>query len=149
MLWVMLVLSLIEMGVVHALVAMWWPAFAVGLSLVSMAAVVWIVRLIVSLRTRLPEVRDGVLTMRAGVLGVVAIPVAAIGGLRADWSAATLRAPGVVNLALMAWPNIVIDLAEPVVGRRGRAVQAVAHKLDDPDAFRAWIATLPQGAGLR
>ncbi|WP_240500055.1 hypothetical protein [Sphingomonas montana] len=146
--WVLLALALIEMIVAHGLVAIWSTRVALWLSLVSLGGVAWIVRLIRSLRTLPPFVSGDVLTMRAGVLGTVAIPVASIAGLRADWSAETLRQRGTLNLGLLAYPNIVIDLLPPVMGRRGRPVRAVAHRLDDPQAFRAWIATLPQANGL-
>jgi hypothetical protein len=142
-------LSLVEMLVVHLLVAHWWPRMALLLSLLSAAGLVWLVRLIRSFRALPVTVADGVLTMRVGTLRSVAIPVATIAGLRGDWSADSLKQPGVVNLGLLAYPNIVVDLAPPLAGRRGRAVTAVAHRLDDPDAFRGWIATLPPPPGLR
>lgn len=76
------------------------------------------------------------LVLHAGWRQRLEIPLAAIGGFRAHWTAADLRAPGSVNLALVAWPNLVLDLVEPV-RRRGRPVWLVAHCLDDPAAFRA------------
>lgn len=148
MLWVLVGLSLIEMIVIHALIAFWWPKAALLLSLASGAALIWIMVLIRSFR-RLPvTVADGVLTMRAGMLTSVAVPVAQIAGLRLEWSAESLRQRDVSNLALLAYPNIVVALKAPVRSRRGRPVLAVAHRLDDPEAFRRWIATLPQAGGL-
>lgn len=150
LLWVLFGLSLVEMAVVHALLAVWWPKVAIALSIVSVAGMLWLVRLIRSFR-RLPVlVADGVLTMRAGRLLSIAIPVAAISGLRGDWSAKTLKARGILNLGLLAYPNIVIDLTTTIMttGLRARPVRVVAHRLDDPEAFRRWIATLPHGGGL-
>jgi len=150
LLWVLFGLSLVEMTVVHALLAIWWPKVAIALSFVILAGVVWLVRLIRSSR-RLPAgVADGVLTLRAGRLKGIAVPVTAIAGLRSDWSAETLKARDVLNLGLLAYPNIVVDLTEPIAtsGLRARPVRAVAHRLDDPEAFRRWIATLPPANGL-
>ena len=148
MLWVMVGLSVVEMMVVHGLVAFWWPRVALILSLASLTALLWMILLIRSFR-RLPvTVADGVLTMRARMLTSVIIPVGQIAGLQTAWSAESLRQPDVSNLALLAYPNIVVALTSPVRGRRGRSVRAVAHRLDDPEAFRRWIATLPQAGGL-
>jgi hypothetical protein len=72
----------------------------------------------------------------------VVVPVGQIAGLRATWDAAALKQRGVVNLALVSWPSVVIDLDPPVPTRRGRQVHAVAHKLDDPAAFHAAITAL-------
>ena len=40
-----------------------------------------------------------------------------------------------LNLSLLAYPNVLVVLAEPVAGRRGRPIRAIAHRLDDPSAF--------------
>ena len=97
---------------------------------------------------RLPvTLADGVLTMRAGWLRSLAIPVANIAGLRASWDAAAIRQRGVLNLALASWPSVVVDLDPPIVQRRGGQLHAVAHKLDDPVAFHAAIAALSRSDG--
>jgi hypothetical protein len=38
-----------------------------------------------------------------------------------------------MNLALIAYPNVVVDLVDPLPGRRG--IRAIAHRLDDPHGF--------------
>ena len=64
--------------------------------------------------------------------------MAAVAGFRENWTSAELKARGVSNLALIAYPNIWIDLAEPIVGRRG-PIRAIAHKFDDPIGFRSAV----------
>jgi len=86
-------------------------------------------------------IADNVLTMRLGRLKTVPIPLAQIAGLRESWDAPALKRKGVRNLALAAWPNVVIDLSRPLrLGRR--EIDAVAHRLDDPIAFTAAIRRL-------
>lgn len=97
---------------------------------------------------RLPvTLGDGVLTMRAGSLRSVAVPVGQIAGLRASWDAGAIKQRGVLNLALASWPSVVVEFDPPLVLRRGRAIHAIAHKLDDPAAFHAAIAELSRAHG--
>jgi hypothetical protein len=49
-----------------------------------------------------------------------------------------LKSRSVLNLALIAYPNVIVDLKSPVLTGRGRftrSISAVAHKFDDPAAF--------------
>jgi hypothetical protein len=46
----------------------------------------------------------------------------------------------VLNLALLSYPNILVELREPLAVRRGRMVTAVAHRLDDAAAFERAVA---------
>lgn len=144
MMWVLFALACVEMIVLHLLLALWKPWVAAIVSLVSLAGIIWIVLLIRSF-PRLPvRIADGVLIMRAGRLRSATIPFAQIDGLRVNWDAAAIKDRSVLNLALIAWPNIVVDLAAPMtIGRR--SVAAVAHRLDDPAAFAAAIERLERG----
>lgn len=147
MMGVLLGLALVEMFVVHIVaVALWRWTVAIALGVIDLSMVVWLVLLIRSFR-RLPvTISDGQLTMRAGNLRSIKVPFAAIVGLRDHWDAAALKQPGVVNLALAAWPSVVVDLRAPIAVRRGKLVTAIAHKLDDPAAFRAALLPLLSGA---
>lgn len=148
MIGVLLGIAIVEMLVMHLVVVAllgWWAAVIVGL--LDLSLVVTLVLLLRSFR-RLPvTLADGVLMMRAGSLRSVAVPVGQIAGLRASWDAAALKQRGTLNLALASWPSVVIDLDPPIMTRRGRAIHAVAHKLDDPAAFHAAIAGLSRGDG--
>lgn len=46
-----------------------------------------------------------------------------------------------LNLGLIAYPNVLVELAEPV-RRRRRAIRAVAHRFDDPAAFIAALESV-------
>lgn len=142
MLYVLAALMTIEMVVVHALLAIWWPRIAVVLSAVSLLSLAWLVRLIRSFRHMPVLIGDGRLVMRVGTLRRIDVPLAAISGLRADgWSAADMKARGVANLAMIAFPNVVVDLNAPIMTPRG-ARTAIAHRLDDPVAFAAALDAL-------
>ncbi|MEN2785231.1 hypothetical protein ACFOKI_13585 [Sphingomonas qilianensis] len=148
MMGVLLGLAIIEMLVVHLVVVAWlggWAALVIGM--VDLSAVIGLVWLIRSFRRRPVTLRDGVLTLHAGYLQSIAVPVDQIAGLRATWDAAAIKDRGLLNLALIAWPSVVIDLKAPIAPRRGRQVRAVAHKLDDPAAFHAAIAALSRADG--
>lgn len=138
LLWAFVALAGIELVVVHFLLSFWSRTAALILSVLTFASILWLILAIRGFR-RLPvTVADGVVTLRTGTLRCHRVPVTAIAGFRDRWTGEELRARGVSNLALAAWPNVWIDLAEPVAGRRG-PVRAIAHKLDDPTAFRAAI----------
>lgn len=145
MIGVLLGIAIVEMVVVHLVVVMlfgWIAAVVVGV--LDLSLVIALIGLLRSFR-RLPvTLSDGVLTMRAGYLRSVAVPVGQIAGLRQSWDAAAIKDRGVLNLALASWPSVVIDLREPVVTRR-RSIRSIAHKLDDPAAFHAAIAALSRG----
>jgi hypothetical protein len=140
MMWVLVALSGIELLVVHFLLALWRPWVALVVSGLTLSGIVWLAGAVASFR-RLPVlIEDQALVMRAGRLRAFRIPLGAVAGFREQWTAAELKARDVSNLALIAYPNIWVDLAEPVAGRRG-PIRAVAHRLDDPAAFRTALET--------
>jgi hypothetical protein len=141
MMWVLVGIASVELVVVHFLLALWWPWLALVLSAFSLATILWLVSAIRSFRS-LPVLIDGDrVILRAGRLKGVEISPTNIAGLRGRWDAAALKEPGVFNVALIAYPNVVVDLRAPVsVGRR--TVRSVAHRLDDPAAFAAAIEAL-------
>lgn len=131
----LLALALVETMVLHIVgMALWGWRVAIGLAVLDLSFVAALIGLLRAIR-RLPvTIADGVLTMRVGTLKVVPVPLERIAGLRAHWDAASLKQRGVANLALAAWPNVIVDLDRPIrIGRR--EIVAVAHKLDDPAAF--------------
>ena len=141
--WAFVGIACVELAVTHFLVALWRPWVAAALSVVSLSGVGWLVALVRSFR-RLPVlIEDERLVMRVGTLKRVDLSREQVRGLRANWDAQTFRGGEAVKLSLLAWPNVLVDLAEPVAGRRG-PVRGVAHRLDDPARFtaalNAWLA---------
>ncbi|WP_010216621.1 hypothetical protein [Sphingomonas sp. PAMC 26621] len=145
---VLLGLAVVELLVVHlVIVGLFGTTAAIVVGALDLAVVVGLVLLLRSFR-RLPvTLDDRVLTLRAGSLKRIAVPTSSIAGLRTAWDAAALKRPGVVNLALASWPNVFLDLSEPMVLRSGKPIHAVAHKLDDPAAFHAAISALSAAHG--
>jgi hypothetical protein len=145
---VLLGIAIVEMCVVHLVVGAlfgWTVALVVGV--LDLSLVVSLAVLLRSFR-RLPvTIAGGVLTMRAGLLKSVAVPTGQITGLRATWNAAALKERGVLNLALVSWPSVVVDIDPPIFARRGKPIHAIAHKLDDPAAFHAAITALSRDNG--
>jgi len=137
--WAFACIMAIELVVVHLLVsALWSRTAAAILSILSLAALVWTVSFILSL-SRLPVLvdRDKV-TMRVGTLKSVEVPRDRIAGVRTAWPREALKERTVLNLALINYPNVMLDLEPPLVTRR-RSLGAIAHRLDDPTAFVAAI----------
>ena len=141
MMWVLVVLASCELVVVHFLVSLWNRPVALVLSALSLATLVWLVATIRSFRSLPVQVGDDRVVMRVGRLKSIDLTAEMIAVFRKDWDAAAIKDRSVLNLALIAFPNVVIDLVEPVrVGRR--SVRAVAHRLDDPAAFVAAVEGL-------
>lgn len=134
MMWAFVVLACLELVVVHLLLWAWAPGLATFLSGVTLAGVIWLVTAIAGF-VRLPVLLDDRrLVMRVGRLKSATIARADIAGVRTDWPAGTLKSRAVLNLALLAHPNVLVDLTTPLsVG--GRVVKSIAHRLDDPGAF--------------
>lgn len=141
MMWVFAVLVLIETAVVHLLVALWHPWVAVGLSALSLPVLVWLVLLIRSFRREPVRIADGQLHWPAGRLRAVDVPLAQVGGLRTTFDGELVKARDTFNAALIAYPNVVVDLVAPITHGR-RQFRRLAHRFDDPGAFVAALARL-------
>jgi hypothetical protein len=138
MMWVLVALSTIELIVVHLVLAHWWPRVAMVVSVVTLAAMGSLVRAIVSF-DRLPVIVDAdQAVLRVGTLREAIVPRADIAAVRlGGWIAAEVKRRSTVNLALIAWPNVMVDLVRPLPGRR--AATAIALRLDDPGGFAAAV----------
>jgi hypothetical protein len=140
MLWVLVALSSIELVVMHGLLVFWSPMTAAILSVATLASIIWIVALIRSMK-RLPVILGSeTLVMRVGLFRRVDVPLADVAGLRSNWTGELVKARTTLNLALVAYPNMVLDLRRPLPGRRG--VVTIAHRLDDPVGFAAALERL-------
>jgi hypothetical protein len=144
LLWVFAFIMAAELLVTHLLVsALWSHVAAFILSALSLAALVWTILFIRSLK-RLPVLVDeGGVTMRIGSLKSIRVPAASISGLRTSWPREELKRRGVLNFALINYPNVMLDLDPPLPGRR-RPIAAIAHRLDDPAGFAAAVGQLLQ-----
>lgn len=132
---VLLGLAIVETLIVHLLVvALWGWIAALILGLLDLSLIGSLLWLLRSIRRHPVTIGDGVLTMRIGGLRVAPIPLDRVAGLRSSWDATALKQKYVLNLALATWPNVIVDLSDPI-RLRGREIRAVAHRLDDPVAF--------------
>lgn len=114
------------------------PHGGAGPSVLTLGAIAWLVWVILSFR-RLPVlITPDALVMRAGMLKSATVPLGQVVGPRERWDGAAIKQRDVLNLALIAYPNVVVDLSTPRPGRRG--VTAIAHRLDDPTAFTAALS---------
>jgi hypothetical protein len=148
MMWMLIALSGLEALTVHFLISFWSPTVALILTLLTLGGIVWMVALLRSFR-RLPVLvgEEGV-TMRVGTLRSVHVPVAQIHGRRLNFADHDVKQPGVLNLSLIAYPNVLLDLDPPLPGKRA-PIRTVAHRLDDPAAFAAAVEALLAGPVTR
>ncbi|MFN3435873.1 MAG: hypothetical protein ACK4ZY_15940, partial [Sphingomonas sp.] len=135
MLWMLVAIGTIELVVVHVLVSLWRPVIGLLLSMASALALGWLVWAILMMKRRPVTITQDELVMQVGTIARLRIPLHQVAGLRTSWDAAAVRHRSVLNLGLLAYPNVVVDLAAPRPGRRG--ITAIAHRLDDPVAFAA------------
>jgi hypothetical protein len=140
--WAFACIMAVELAVTHLLVSLLWSSTAAAiLSGLTFAALIWSVLWIRSFK-RLPVmVGDEGVLMRLGSLKSVRVPAAQVAGVRTSWPSGAEKRPGVLNLALINYPNVMLDLDPPLPARR-RSIQAVAHRLDDPSGFVAAIGRL-------
>lgn len=138
MMWTLFSIALCELLLTHFLVSLWFPRFALGLSALTLAGVVWLGLAIRRFRKCPVEIDATHLHLHTGTLLTCSFPLDAVAGLRENFDAATIKQPGVLRMSLIAYPNIWIDLARPIdasaIGGR-RLVRAVTHRLDDPQGF--------------
>lgn len=143
MLWAFVGIASIELVVTHLLIALWWPRVALVLSALSLLGIVWLIGVLHSFH-RLPVLIEADrLVMQVGTLRRVDVPRTQVRGLHQTWDAATFKGRGALKLSLLAYPNVVVDIAPPLAGRRA-PLHAVGHRLDDPAGFTraltAWLA---------
>ena len=114
--------------------------FAFAGAITGTAGLVWLIGWIRSW-ARLPHVLvDGQLHLHMGSLRHVTVPVAQVARVVRQVDAARLAQPGTRKLVPLAFPNRIIELTEPLQGRR--AIRALAIRLDDPADFDSALAGL-------
>jgi len=142
--WAFACIMAVELVVVHLLVRIWSPAAAVIFSTLSLALLAWTIMLIRSFARRPVLVGGGEVVMRLGSLREIRVPAGEVAGVRTSWPGGAQKRAGVLNLALINYPNVMLDLDPPLRSRR-RTINAVAHRLDDAGAFAAAVALLVEG----
>lgn len=141
MMWAFVGLATTELVVVHFLISFWSPAAALILSLLTLGSIVWLVLLLRSFR-RLPVLVTGEgVTMRVGTMRSLHVPRRQIAGVRRNFPSKALKVPGVEDMALIAYPNVIIDLDPPIEKRR-RTIGSISHRLEEPDAFARAVEAL-------
>jgi len=144
LLWVFAFIMAAELLVTHLLVSALWSGTAAFIfSAISLAALLWTLFFIRALKRRPVLVDADGVTMRVGSLGSVRVPAGSIAGLRTSWPREALKQRGVLNLALINYPNVMLDLDPPLPARK-RPLTAIAHRLDDPAGFAAAVARLTE-----
>ena len=144
LLWVFAFIMAAELLVTHLLVSALWSGTAAFIfSAVSLATLVWTILFIRSLKHRPVLVDAEGVTMPIGFLKSVRVPAGSISGLRTSWPGETLKQQGVLNLALINYPNVMLDLDPPLPARK-HPLTAIAHRLDDPAGFAAAVARLTE-----
>lgn len=134
----LLVISCIEITVTHLLVSHWSRTAALVMFVISDVSLLYLIGLIRSLRLSPVLLTETGVRLRAGLLVDRTIPYAAIAAVTANPDGETVRAPDSWNIALLAWPNMLIRLSEPLPPRsrwRRDPVRAVALRLDEPGPF--------------
>ncbi|PXA87588.1 hypothetical protein DMC47_31635 [Nostoc sp. 3335mG] len=150
MIGVLLGLAICETIVLHIVaLAVWGWKVAAILAVIDLSAVAMLVQMLRSFKAMPVTLEGRTLTMRAGRLKSISLDVDDIAAFRTSWDSAAIKRKSTLNLALIAWPNVVFDLAGPGKVMRRRIISTVAHRLDDPGAFHAAIAALEPRHGDR
>lgn len=139
---VVLGLACVETIVLHIIaMAFWGGKVAVVIGILDLTLVFMLARMIHDFWLRPIIVDDNVVVMKTGRKLSFPIALCDIKGFRETWNADDLKAPGVLNMALVAWPNTMFDLETPIV-RRGRKITTIAHCLDRPEEFQQTLGQL-------
>ncbi|HVQ09650.1 MAG TPA: hypothetical protein VMS43_14560 [Allosphingosinicella sp.] len=148
LMWAFACIMAVELAVTHLLVsALWSPAAAAIFSALTLAILVWIIRLIRSFK-RLPVmVGPDEILMRLGSLKPVRVPAGRVAGVRTSWPSGAEKKRGVLNMALINYPNVMLDLDPDFTATRKRPLTAVAHRLDDPAGFADAVRRLGGAEG--
>ena len=133
MMWMFLSIAIAEMLLAHALIAMWRPRIAAAFSILTLLSILWLARFIFSLRRHPVLLGEEEVRFRLGNLRDVRVPIDSILSVRTHWPARAHKRRQVLNLALLAFPNILVDLKAPLPGRVPR--WTIAHRLDDCAGF--------------
>jgi len=139
MLWVFAALAFVELGVIHLLLWHWSHFGAYALDALSGTALLLILGLLLSMRSRPVELGAGALRVRIGLLIDARVPLDEIAFAQSSFAPADYMPGSLLKASLLAHPNVVvllhrdIDLPGPL--GRTRRVHAVALAVDEPARF--------------
>ena len=140
MLSVLATLAVIEMLVVHLFVSLTWPWLAWSLTIVTAASIVWLARFITSFKRCPHTIEADQLRLRMGSLRTIDLPLAQVSQVRRQWESGAEKKRETANLVPIAYPNRLIDIDPPLLGRRG-PVRSIAIRLDEPAGFDAALSS--------
>jgi hypothetical protein len=157
MLWAFVAVIVLEMVVVHLLLSRWSAGAAVALGIVSAAALIGMVALILSFRSRPVLLGPAGLRLRTGFLIEAHVPMDEIAFAQSGFAPADYMPGGLLKASLLNAPNVVVLLRRDVdlpgpFGKR-RRVHAIGLALDEPARFLAAIGaaakrTAAEGSSL-
>lgn len=135
----LLVLQLFELAIMHFFLMMWHPTAAWIAFGLSAAGAVWFVALMKSFRIMPVLLDDQTLRVRSGAMVDAAIPRSAIARVVPPFDEATRRRKDTLDTAILAAPNVCLELAHPVavpsLFGATRDVVRVSMRLEESAAF--------------
>ena len=144
---VFLSLAMIELFVVHLLVAMWSPVAAWVLTALTIFGIAQIALLIHGMIRWPTLIGQAGLTVRHGRRKEIFVPFAQIAKIEDVAFRPEEKGPQAFRATVLAQPNVGIRLSSPLVHGR-RRLESILMRLDDPAAFRAALsARLKDAAG--
>lgn len=148
MLWVLLGLQAIELSVTHLLISHWSERAAIVLSLLTAVGIVYLIGFIRSLRLHPILLNAEGLHIRTGLMLQRLVPYDDIIEVAAFPDSEAVKAADTLNMAVLAWPNMIVRLRQPLPRKRHLParppIAAIAFRPDRPDEFLAALrARLP------
>jgi hypothetical protein len=133
------VIGAMEMFAVHLLVSLWSPAVAWMLTALTLMFLAHIALLVHGLMTWPTLIDDTGVTVRHGRRSEIFVPLSQVTGSEDVAFRPEEKGPHVFRASLMASPNVILRLAEPVSWRRKR-LERISMRLDEPAAFQFELA---------
>jgi len=150
MLWAFAALGLIELSVVHLLLAHWSRTAAYALDVLSGGALLTLLALLFSLRSRPVLLGPGGLHIRLGFLIDAPLPLDEIAFAQSGYAPADYMPGSLLKANLLAQPNVLVllrrDIDLPGPFGRTQRVHAVALALDEPARFLLALNTRAKNA---
>jgi hypothetical protein len=141
MLWVLLVLQAIELSVTHLLISHWSERAAIVLSLLTGVGIVYLIGFIRSLRLHPILLTAEGLHIRTGLLLQRFVRYEDLAEVAAFPASEAVKAADTLNMAVLAWPNMIVRLRQPLhrprLLRPRPPIAAIAFRPDRPDEFLA------------